>query len=57
MVSRENTIIAVCIALAIALLYGLNAVTTLAQWQSAAVVLGVGVLLPTLLNEYLEADR
>ncbi|QKY20362.1 hypothetical protein B4589_008205 [Halolamina sp. CBA1230] len=57
MVSRENTIIAVCIALAIALLYGLNAVTTLAQWQSAAVVLGVGVLIPTLVNEYLDGQN
>ncbi|KPN29599.1 hypothetical protein SY89_00313 [Halolamina pelagica] len=54
MVSRENTVIAVCIALAIASLYVANSLTTLQQWQSAALILGVGVLVPTLVNEFLD---
>jgi len=54
MVSRENTVIAGCIALAIASLYVANTLTTLQQWQSAALILGVGVLLPTLVNEFLD---
>ncbi|GAB7011955.1 hypothetical protein [Halolamina salina] len=60
MVSRENTVIAACIALAIASLYVANTLTTLQQWQSAGLILGVGVLLPTLVNEFLdgrEPDR
>jgi hypothetical protein len=57
MVSRENTVIATCIALAITSLYVANSLTTLQQWQSAGLILGVGVLLPTLVNEYLDGRR
>ena len=54
MVSRENTVITLCITLAVVSLYVANSLTTLQQWQSAGLILGVGVLLPTLLNEYLD---
>jgi hypothetical protein len=53
MVSRENTVIVGFIALTLVLLYGLLAVTTLPTWASSAVVLGVGVVAPLLVNEYL----
>lgn len=55
MVSRENTVIAACIALAFVVLYALSTTNTLSSTTaSAAVVLGVGVVLPTLVNEFLD---
>lgn len=53
MVSRENTVIVGFVALALVLLYGLLAVTNLPTWASSAVVLGVGVVAPILVNGYL----
>jgi len=54
MVSRENKVIAACIALALLVLYVLSGTNTLSSSSaSAAVLLGIGVLLPTLINEYL----
>ncbi|GAB3418225.1 hypothetical protein GCM10027435_17920 [Haloparvum alkalitolerans] len=53
MVSRENRVIAACIVLAVLLLFALNAVTDPPSWATLAVLLGVGVLVPTLVNEYL----
>ncbi|WP_176696673.1 hypothetical protein [Haloparvum sedimenti] len=52
MVSRENRVIAVCLAVAVLLLFGLNAVTDPPSWAILAVLLGVGVVVPTLVNEY-----
>lgn len=54
MVSRENRVIAVCIALAVLLLFALNAVTDPPSWAVLAALLGVGVVAPTLVNEYLD---
>jgi hypothetical protein len=54
MVSRENAVIAASIALAFVLLYALTETNTLTSTSGSAVVLlGVGVVLPTLLNELL----
>lgn len=55
MVSRENAVIAACIAAAFGLPVALTAVTTPPTWASAAVLVGVGVVAPQLLNEYLDA--
>lgn len=54
MLSRENSVIVVCILAAIGLVYALSTLMTLPTWGTVAVVLGIGVLLPTLLNEYLD---
>lgn len=55
MVSRENAVIAASIALAFVLLYALTETNTLTSTSGSAVVLlGVGVVLPTLLNELLD---
>ena len=54
MLSRENSVIAVCILGAVGSVYALSTMMTLPTWGSVAVVLGIGVLLPTLLNEYLD---
>lgn len=53
MVSSENQVIIVFIALAIVLLFGLLSVTEPPTWMSGAVILGVGVIAPTIINEYL----
>lgn len=55
MVSRENAVIAGFIALALVVLYALLELTSLPTWASSAVVLGVGVIAPLLVNEYLSA--
>ncbi len=54
MLSRENAVIAGFIALAIALLAAVLGVSDPPAWVSVAVVVGVGVIAPTLLNEYLD---
>ncbi|MBP1987946.1 hypothetical protein [Halolamina salifodinae] len=54
MISRENAVIAVCITLSLVAVYAASAATTLPTWGSIGIVIGVGVLLPTLLNEYLD---
>ena len=53
MVSRENKVIAGFIALAVILLFGIHSVLEPPTWVSGAVVIGVGVVVPTLVNEYL----
>lgn len=54
MVSRENRVIVVCIALAVLLLFALDAAAELPSWLILAALLGVSVVLPTLVNEYLD---
>lgn len=54
MVSRENKVIVAFIALAVVLLYIVSAVTTLPTWGSAAIVIGVGVVIPVIINGYLD---
>lgn len=55
MVSRENTVIALCIALAFVTLAVVPESMTRTAWTGAAVVLVVGVIVPTLVNEYLDS--
>ena len=57
MVSRENKVIIACIALAIGLLYVVTELTTIPQWAFAAIGIGIGVVVPTLINEYLDRSR
>jgi len=56
MVSRENKIIVGFIALTLLLLVPLNTAQP-PLWVISAVVLGVGVIAPTLINEYLDRQE
>ena len=49
--TRENGVVVACIVAALLVAYALDATLDLASWQFAAVVLGVGVVLPTVLTE------
>ena len=53
MFSRETTITWGAVGLALILLYVASTFTGLSDLVVIALVIGVGVLLPTLLNEYL----
>ncbi|MFC6614252.1 hypothetical protein ACFQAS_04675 [Halopenitus salinus] len=57
MVSRENKVGIGFIALAIVLLFGLDSVTEPPPWLSVAVILGVGVVVPILINEYIDSGE
>jgi len=57
MLSRETTITLSFIALAAVLLYVANGLTTPPTWASALILLGVGVVVPTLINEYLDRQE
>lgn len=57
MVSRENKVIAGFITLAIILLFGIHSVSEPPTWVSGAIVIGVGVIVPTLINEYLTRTK
>ncbi|WP_435126476.1 hypothetical protein [Halobaculum sp. D14] len=54
MVSRENTVIVACIALAVVALFALAELTNPPTWAGGAVLVGLGVLLPLLVNGYLD---
>jgi uncharacterized protein (DUF983 family) len=53
MPSRENVVIIGFIVLAIVLLFSVHSVSEPPTWVSGAVIIGVGVIVPTLVNEYL----
>jgi hypothetical protein len=53
LVSTETKITAVFVLLALVLVFGSTAVTN-KQWVHFAVLLGVGVIAPTLINEWRE---
>lgn len=57
MVSRENAVIVASLVVAIAAWYLIEAFVTSPPWASWAVLIGVGVLLPTLVNEHLGTGR
>ncbi|WP_284012284.1 hypothetical protein [Halobaculum litoreum] len=54
MVSRENSVIAVCIAAAVVLLFVTAEVAPQPAWVGGAIVVGVGVLLPLAINGSLD---
>lgn len=54
MVSRENKVIALFVALAFVTLAVVSEFVTQTSWLGAVVVLVVGVVCPTLVNEYLD---
>lgn len=54
MVSRENAVILVCIAAAVLLLYATTLQGEQPAWVGGAVVIGVGVVAPLLVNGYLD---
>jgi hypothetical protein len=49
--TRENGIVVACIVAALLVASALDATVGLESWQFAAVLLGVGVVLPTVLAE------
>jgi len=51
LVSAETKITAIFVVLALVLVYGTTAVTD-KQWVHFVVLLGVGVIIPTLINEW-----
>ncbi|WP_348612739.1 hypothetical protein [Halobaculum rarum] len=54
MVSRENVVILVFIAAAVVLLYATTLLGEQPVWVGGAVVIGVGVVAPLLVNSYLD---
>ncbi len=54
MLSRENAVVAAFIVLALLVLYGLLESRDPPAWVNAAVVLGVGVVAPLVVNGYLD---
>lgn len=55
MVSRENKVIVLCIAFAIFLLGVVLAFAEPPTWVSGMMIIGVGVIAPLLINEYLDS--
>lgn len=56
MVSRENKVITGFVLLAIVLLFGIFSISNPPTWVGGAVILGIGVIAPTLINEYLNRE-
>ena len=54
MVSRENLVIVGFIALAVGCLFVVAETTKPPTWVGAAILIGVGVIAPTMLNAYLD---
>lgn len=57
MVSRENTVIMACISLAVLTLYATAETVTLPPWARSAILLGIGVIAPLVINEYLDTKE
>ena len=54
MPSRENTVTVAFIVAAFALVYAALELTDLPTWGAPAILIGVGVIAPQLVNEYLD---
>jgi len=57
MVSRENKVIVGFIALTILVLSGVSSVTNPPTWLTGAVIIGLGVIAPILVNSYLDRQE
>jgi len=57
MVSRENKVIMACIGLAVLTLYATAETVTLPPWAHSAILLGIGVIAPLVVNEYLDTKE
>jgi len=57
MLSRENKVIVACIGLAALTLYVTAETVTLPPWADSAILLGIGVILPLAVNEYLDSKE
>ena len=55
MLSRENIVILGFIAVAVTAAVGIDTTTTLPSWLPFASLLGLGVIAPLLVNNYLDA--
>ena len=55
MLSRENIVILVFIAVAVTAAVGIDTATTLPGWLPFASLLGLGVIAPVLVNNYFDA--
>ena len=54
MVSRENAVILVSMAVALPAAYLVYAFADVPFWADMLVLMGIGVIVPTLVNEYLD---
>ncbi len=57
MISRENKVIAGFIMLAVVLLFGVLSISEPPTWVSGVIIIGVGVIAPILVNEYLNREE
>lgn len=58
MLSRENQVIGICITLAAALFVFFQSPSVdPTDWQLLAVLIGVGIILPTVINSYLDSRK
>ena len=55
MLSRENIVILVFIAVAVTAAVGIDTATTLPGWLPLASLVGLGVIAPLLVNNYFDA--
>ena len=55
MLSRENIVILVFIAVAVTAAVGIDTATTLPGWLPFASLVGLGVIAPLLVNNYFDA--
>ena len=55
MLSRENIVILVFIAVAVTAAVGIDTATTLPGWLLLASLVGLGVIAPLLVNNYFDA--
>jgi hypothetical protein len=55
MLSRENTIIAVCVVLAVIAAVGIDTVADVPDWFPVALLIGLGGIVPLLVNTALDS--
>lgn len=55
MPSRENTIIATCVVLAVTAAVGIDTVADVPNWFPIALLIGLGVIVPLLVTERLDS--
>lgn len=55
MPSRENTIIAVCVVLAVTAAVDIDTVADVPNWFPVALLIGLGVIIPFLITERLDS--
>jgi predicted signal transduction protein with EAL and GGDEF domain len=57
MLSRENTIILAFVVVATTAAVGIDTVADAPEWLPVGLLIGLGVVVPLLVNSYLDADE